>query len=43
MAEIDSIRQMPYSLEAEQAILGIILVDPGKIAKISEKDGLMLL
>ena len=37
MAEIDSIRQMPYSLEAEQAILGIILVDPQKIAKISEK------
>lgn len=35
MAELDSIRQMPYSLEAEQAILGIILVDPQKINKVS--------
>ena len=36
MPELDSIRQMPYSLEAEQAILGTILVDPQQIAKISE-------
>ncbi len=36
MPELDTLRQMPYSLEAEQAILGIILVDPQKIAKVSE-------
>ncbi len=36
MPDNDALRRMPYSLEAEQAILGIILVDPQKIAKVTE-------
>ena len=36
MAEIDSIRKMPFSLEAEQAILGTVIVDSEKFAEISE-------
>lgn len=36
MAEFDSIKQMPYSLEAEQAVLGGILVDSDKMNEIAE-------
>jgi replicative DNA helicase len=35
MAEIDSIRRMPYSIEAEQAILGTIIIDPQKYDEVS--------
>ena len=35
MAEIDSIRRMPYSVEAEQAILGTIIIDPQKYDEVS--------
>ena len=35
MAELDSIRKMPYSIEAEQAILGAIIVDPQKYDEVS--------
>lgn len=28
MPDIDIIKQMPYSLEAEQALLGAIIIDP---------------
>ena len=35
MAELESIRRMPYSVEAEQAILGTILVDPLRYDKVS--------
>ncbi|HBL84102.1 MAG: replicative DNA helicase [Clostridiales bacterium GWF2_38_85] len=36
MADFDSIKQMPYSLEAEQAVLGGILVDSEKMNEIAE-------
>ncbi len=35
MAELDSIRRMPYSVEAEQAILGTIIVDPNRYDDVS--------
>lgn len=35
MAELESIRRMPYSVEAEQAILGTILMDPQRYDEIS--------
>jgi replicative DNA helicase len=35
VAELDSIRKMPYSIEAEQAILGAIIVDPQKYDEVS--------
>lgn len=35
MAELESIRRMPYSVEAEQAILGTILVDPLRYDEVS--------
>lgn len=35
MAELESIRRMPYSLEAEKAILGTILTDPQRYDEIS--------
>ncbi len=41
MAELDSIRKMPFSLEAEQAILGTVIVDSEKfseIASLKEQD-----
>lgn len=41
MAELDSIRKMPFSLEAEQAILGTVIVDSEKfveIATLKEED-----
>ncbi|MDD4474524.1 MAG: replicative DNA helicase [Eubacteriales bacterium] len=36
MADLDSIKQMPYSLEAEQAVLGGILVDGERINEVAE-------
>ena len=36
MADLDSIKQMPYSLEAEQAVLGGILVDGDRINEVAE-------
>ncbi|MBQ0092694.1 MAG: replicative DNA helicase [Clostridiales bacterium] len=41
MTELDSIRRMPFSIEAEQAILGTIILDPerfGEIAFLSAED-----
>ena len=41
MAELESIRKMPFSLEAEQAILGTVIVDSEKfveIATLKEED-----
>lgn len=35
MAEIDSIRKMPFSLEAEQAILGTVIVDSEKFVEVA--------
>ena len=35
MAELDSIRKMPFSLEAEQAILGTVIVDSEKFVEIA--------
>ncbi len=35
MAEMDSIRKMPYSVEAEQAILGTIIMDPQRYDEVS--------
>ncbi len=35
MAELESIRRMPYSLEAEKAILGTVLMDPVRFDEIS--------
>ncbi len=35
MAELDSIRSMPFSLEAEQAILGTVIVDSEKFSEIA--------
>ena len=35
MAEFDSIRKMPFSLEAEQAILGTVIVDSEKFPEIA--------
>ena len=35
MAELESIRRMPYSVEAEQAILGTILMDPLRYDDVS--------
>ena len=35
MAEIDSIRKMPFSLEAEQAILGTVIIDSEKFVEIA--------
>lgn len=35
MAELESIRRMPYSIEAEQAILGTILMDPQRYDEVS--------
>ena len=35
MAEVESIRRMPYSIEAEQAILGTIIIDPQKYDDVS--------
>ena len=35
MAELDNIRRMPYSVEAEQAILGTILMDPLRYDDVS--------
>ena len=35
MAELESIRRMPYSVEAEQAILGTILMDPMRYDEVS--------
>lgn len=35
MAELDSIRKMPFSLEAEQAILGTVIVDSEKFTEIA--------
>lgn len=34
MAEFDSIRQLPHSQEAEQALLGAVLLDPEKFNEI---------
>ena len=34
MAEID--RTMPFALEAEQSVLGAILLDPEKISQVAE-------
>lgn len=41
MAELDSIKKMPFSLEAEQAILGTVIIDSEKfvdIATLKEDD-----
>lgn len=41
MAELDSIRKMPFSLEAEQAILGTVIIDSEKfvdVATLKEDD-----
>lgn len=35
MAEFDSIRKMPFSLEAEQAILGTVIVDSEKFVEVA--------
>lgn len=35
MAELESIHRMPYSMEAEQAIIGTILVDPMRYDEVS--------
>ncbi len=35
MAEIDSLKKMPFSLEAEQAILGTVIVDSEKFADVA--------
>ena len=35
MPELDSIRKMPFSLEAEQAILGTVIVDSEKFAEVA--------
>lgn len=35
MAEMENIRKMPYSVEAEQAILGTIIVDPQRYDEVS--------
>jgi len=35
MAELDGIRKMPFSLEAEQAILGTVIVDSEKFSEIA--------
>lgn len=35
MAELDTLRKMPYSVEAEQAILGTIIVDPQRYDEVS--------
>ncbi len=35
MAELDSIRKMPFSLEAEQAILGTVIVDSEKFVDVA--------
>ena len=35
MAELDSIRRMPYAIEAEQAILGTIIIDPKRFDDVS--------
>ncbi len=35
MTELESIRRMPYSLEAEKAILGTVLMDPVRFDEIS--------
>ncbi len=35
MAELDSIRKMPFSLEAEQAILGTVIVDSEKFSEVA--------
>jgi len=35
MAELDSIRKMPFSLEAEQAILGTVIVDSEKFVEVA--------
>ena len=41
MAELDSIRKMPFSLEAEQAVLGTVIIDSEKfieLATLKESD-----
>ena len=35
MAELDSIRKMPFSLEAEQAILGTVIIDSEKFVEVA--------
>lgn len=35
MAELDAIRKMPFSLEAEQAILGTVIVDSEKFTEVA--------
>ena len=35
MADIDNIRSMPFSLQAEQAILGTVIIDSEKFAEIA--------
>ncbi len=35
MAELDSIKTMPFSLEAEQAILGTVIVDSEKFSEVA--------
>lgn len=35
MADFESIKRMPFSLEAEQAVLGSVIVDSGKFAEIA--------
>ena len=37
MAEFDTQRKMPFSLEAEQAVLGSVLIDPEKIGDLTGK------
>ncbi len=36
MSELDSIRQLPHSLQAEQAVLGAIIIDPEKLVEAAE-------
>ena len=36
MNELEGIRQMPHSLQAEQAVLGALIIDPTKLADVSE-------
>ena len=35
MAELDSIRSMPFSLQAEQAILGTVIIDSEKFSEVA--------
>ncbi|MBO4500974.1 MAG: replicative DNA helicase, partial [Clostridia bacterium] len=36
MNELEGIRQLPHSLQAEQAVLGALIIDPEKLADVAE-------